>query len=159
MALRAGFTFLFWFFALLLLWLLLSGGEAWLSGAVVALAATLLGMRIGLRGPRRLRPVAVLRFLLFFLHRSLAGGVDVAWRALHPRMPLHVGWLDYPLRLRHPGARALFLGAVSLTPGTLGADIRDDRVRVHSILERVEPDLRRLEALIAALFGERTDKA
>lgn len=147
-------TVLMWFFLLLVLWLLLTGGEAWLSGAVVALAGTVLGASMGQQGPRRLRPWATLRFLLFFLHRSLAGGADVAWRALHPRMPLKPGWLDYTLRLQHPGAQALFIGAVSLTPGTLGADITGDRVRIHSILDDVEPDLRRLESLIAAVFGE-----
>lgn len=152
-------VWLVWTFLLLLFWLLLTGGEAGLSGLAVSALAAALAVRLGQRGPRRLRPLAALRFLLFFLQRSLAGGLDVSWRALHPAMPLSPNWVDYPLRLRHPGARALFIGTVSLTPGTLGADIVGHRACIHSILTDVEPDLKRLEARVAALYDERLEGA
>jgi multicomponent Na+:H+ antiporter subunit E len=159
MDMRASLAYLFWVVVLLLFWLLLTGGEAWISGLAVSLSAAGLAVQMGLRGPQRIRPLAAARFLIFFLQRSLAGGLDVAWRALHPAMPLSPNWLDYPLRLRHPGARALFIGTVSLTPGTLGADVSGNCARIHTILDGVEPDLRRLEAHVAALFGERLEDA
>jgi hypothetical protein len=34
-----------------------------------------------------------------FLRSSLLGGIDVARRALHPRMPLDAGWIAYRTKL------------------------------------------------------------
>jgi len=139
-------------------WLILSAGQAPVHGLVVALLIAAASSWLTARKPtgrcRWSQGPALLRFAGFFLRHSLTGALDVAWRAFHYRMPLQPCWLDYPLRLEHPGARALFLGVVSLTPGTLGADMRGNLVRVHVLINQNDSALTTLEHRIAALFCE-----
>jgi multicomponent Na+:H+ antiporter subunit E len=96
------------------------------------------------------------RFLPFFLWQSLRGGIDVARRALHPRLPLAPLLLDYPLRLPDGPACTFLANTVSLLPGTLSADLENGCLTVH-VLDGSQPDvsaeLQSLEALIADLFG------
>ena len=71
--------------------------DSWYIGVpVVAFAAwvslvLLPGFSLSLPG--------ILRFIPFFLWHSLRGGVDVAWRALHPQLPISPGMVDYRWRL------------------------------------------------------------
>ncbi len=135
-------------------WLLFSGGEGATHGALVALlAAAVMARFAGSPWPFP-RPLAIPGFVLAFVWRSFFGAIDVAWRALHRDLPLQPHWLEYHLHLTQPAARALFLGAISLMPGTLGADLKGDVVRVHGILDGLEDDLHLMERQIAAVFNE-----
>ncbi len=142
-----------------IVWLVLAQGQAPVHGLLVSVLAA--GLTAWLLDGRvaAVRPLPILRFSLVFLQRSLMGGLDVAWRALRPSMPLHPHWLEYPLRLRNPSARAMFLGTISLMPGTLGADVVGDHAHIHAILDSVQGDLDRMERLVAAMFGENLEAA
>ncbi|MCC5812590.1 MAG: Na+/H+ antiporter subunit E [Ectothiorhodospiraceae bacterium] len=144
---------------LFLVWAALAEGQSLLHGLLVSVLAAAFSAWFVQARLARLRPLAVLRFFAVFLQRSVMGGVDVAWRALRPSMPLHPHWLDYPLRLKDASARAVFLGTISLMPGTLGADIVGDQARIHAILDSVDEDLRRIESLVADMFGETLEGA
>ena len=60
-------------------------------------------------------------------------------------------------RTRLPGtvSRVMFASVISLIPGTLAADLRGDRLTVHLLDGRTdyEADLRRVERVVASLFG------
>ncbi|WP_349367702.1 Na+/H+ antiporter subunit E [Salinarimonas sp.] len=116
------------------LWLVLTGGAGKPHLALVAiLAGAIVSLRMLPRGGRRPAPVATARFLAGFLGRSVAGGVDVAWRALHPRMPLAPGWRVLPTGLPDGGARVAFETELSLLPGTLSAGSEGDAILVHCL--------------------------
>jgi multicomponent Na+:H+ antiporter subunit E len=141
-----------------ILWLVLSGPDSssWIIGVPAIVGAVwaksrLSGNRIG-----RLSPLGVIRFIPFFLWESLKGGTDVALRVLGPQVRVNPGYLDYPLRLRRPSARVLFMDVVNLLPGTLTADIQGDWARIHTLDRGGDPvqSLMDLEARVAALFGE-----
>jgi multicomponent Na+:H+ antiporter subunit E len=100
------------------------------------------------------RAGAMAAFAGYFLSRSLLGGLDVARRALHPRLPLDTGETQYELTVRGDAARTLFVAVVSLLPGTLAADLRGQRVTVHSIAGDPGAQLAVLEGHVARLFGE-----
>lgn len=84
--------------------------------------------------------------------------LDVAWRVLHPRLPIRPGIVRARTTLKSPGARVLLANSITLTPGTLSVDIEDDMLYVHRIyvprddadgetelsLERFESFLRRI---------------
>jgi multicomponent Na+:H+ antiporter subunit E len=70
-------------------------------------------------------------FVPFFLWRSLQGGVDVARRAFHPRMPITPELLDYPLRLPPGLPRVMLANIVSLLPGTLSATLNREVLKIH----------------------------
>jgi multicomponent Na+:H+ antiporter subunit E len=101
------------------LWLVLSGVNlADLPAALVAVvAATWASLRLLPPEPRRLRPVALARLAGRFLQQSVVGGVDVAWRAFHPRLPVRPGLVVYPVRLAPGPARNTFATLAGLVPG------------------------------------------
>ncbi|SEO45226.1 Na+/H+ antiporter subunit E [Aquisalimonas asiatica] len=139
---------------LFLFWLLLSGGDGAAYAAVAAVVGGLVSAWLAPGTLHRPRPLAVGRFLALFVRQSLVGGADVAWRALHPRMPLEPSWAEYPVSLRTPAGQALFMITVSLTPGTLCADVRNGVMRVHSLTPDRDAGLPGVERAVAAIFGE-----
>ncbi|AHF05063.1 cation transporter [Marichromatium purpuratum 984] len=139
-----------------LLWLILAGTDpqSWLIGLPSVALAT--DVSLTLSPPaRRPRTLALLAFIPYFIAQSLRGGFDVALRVLAPRPRVAPGFIDYHTRLADPAARVLFLDTVSLLPGTLGADMHGQRLRVHAIDTGIDvrPELVALEQRIAALFA------
>ncbi len=100
-------------------WLLISGGTpADLPvGLVAVAAATWTSLRLLPAGRSRLRLAPLAALALSFLRQSVVSGMDVAWRALHPR--LRPGFVVSPLHLPPGGARCAFCALSSLLPGTL----------------------------------------
>jgi multicomponent Na+:H+ antiporter subunit E len=138
----------------LLWWILVEGAnESWWVGIPAILLVT--ASSAALLAPVNLVWRELFRFIPFFLIRSLVSGADVAWRALHPRMPIAPDLIVYPLRLS-PGLPQVFMAnTVSLLPGTLSAALDSNCLTVH-VLNKRKDILRELETLerkIAALFG------
>jgi multicomponent Na+:H+ antiporter subunit E len=88
------------------------------------------------------------------------GGIDVAARALSPRVRISPAIIDYPLRVPAGPARNLLAGTLNLMPGTLSVEIAGDRLRIHT-LAASHPELARqaagLEQRIAHALGERLE--
>lgn len=165
-------------FAAFVWWVLVEGeGGGWLLATLVPVGAVFVSLRLVPVIPWRVHPIGLLRFVPFFIAQSMAGGIDVARRALDPRLPVAPGFMVYPVRLP-PGAARLFLtGTISLLPGTLSVQLlpggREDehggeeagdgakeaRIRVHLLDSAAssEAKLRRLEERVADLFGVRLE--
>lgn len=127
---------------------LIFGLPAILLGAMVPfLLPPASGFRLSLRG--------AIRFALWFAVQSTKGAVDVALRAFSPDMRLRPCFRTYPLHLPKGAPRITFINIITLLPGTLSAEINDDRVTVHMLDARIElePELAELETRIRALFA------
>lgn len=109
-----------------------------------------------------MRLITVFRLAPGFAWVSLLGGLDVAWRAFHPRLPLNPRWVVYPVRLP-PGAARVSLGnELSLMPGTLAAGGQGDTLYVHCLDgdRPVEGQIAEEERRVAETIGmtlEKTD--
>ncbi|MDP1647453.1 MAG: Na+/H+ antiporter subunit E [Rubrivivax sp.] len=139
-----------------LLWWALAGGGAWAFGAAVIVLAVAASLALQPTPRVRISLPALFPFLTFFALRSVHAGFDVARRALSPRLPIAPSLVDLRLRLP-PGPSRVFLADImSLLPGTLSADLVDDRLRLHVLDTRLptEQGLRAAEAVVAALFGQ-----
>ncbi len=150
------------FLVLAALWAVMAGPDpAGLGvGVLAAAAAAALSLRLMPPGPGRLQPAAGLRLLASFARGSLMGGIDVARRAFHPRMPIHPGWTRHPLRLA-PGPRRAWLGDyLSLMPGSLAAgdDGRDLLVHCLDARQDVGRELASHEAQWEALLDDRPER-
>lgn len=138
-----------------LLWWMLTDNAGWGFGILAIAGATVGGLLFRPSHPVRWSPWGAGRFLGYFLVKSLQGGIDVAWRAFHPALPLQPVWLEYPLRLPSGPARILFVNTISLLPGTLSGDLESDKVIVH-VLTRdpgIIHELERLEQRVAHLYA------
>ncbi len=58
---------------------------------------------------------------------------DVAYRVLHPKMPIRPGIVRVPLHLKSPFARTMLANSITMTPGTITVDIVGDNMYVHWI--------------------------
>jgi len=127
--------------------------DSWRVGVPVVLFATLISVL--LLPPFSWSLTGIVRFVPFFLWRSLYGGMDVARRALHPRLPISPGMIDHRWRLPPGLPRVFMANTVSLLPGTLSAELDDEGLRVH-VLDRTgefASELTMIEARVAGLFG------
>jgi multicomponent Na+:H+ antiporter subunit E len=139
---------------LALCWWAITEGDrdALAIGGVAVAAALLLSLR--LHAPVCFALPGLLRFLPLFLWRSLAGGVDVARRAFAPALPLAPALIEYRTRLPAGLPRVFLANVISLLPGTLSADLRDEILCLH-VLSRDSVDedgLRRLEQAVQRIF-------
>ncbi len=138
----------------LFVWWALTGEEVsswWIGVPAVVLA---LMVSVALVPPVYLAWRAVLRFFPFFLSRSLMGGIDVAWRAFHPRLPIAPELIEYPLQLPVGIAQVMMANTVSLLPGTLSAELNHNVLKVHVLYIRnnVKKELEIIERYIKQMF-------
>lgn len=130
-----------------------SGWDAWVIGipAIVAAAA----MSAAMLPPFDWSWPRALRFAAFFVRESWLGGVDVAKRALAPRMRLAPGFVEHEIDVVPDLARVAVINTSSLLPGSLVVDSRGGDVLVH-VLDVEGADVARTmdmaEARIAAML-------
>lgn len=138
-----------------LIWWALTDADAssWWIGVPAVVLAVIASM--ALIAPVPLVWSAWFRFVPFFFIRSLMGGMDVAWRAFHPRLPIAPDLIEYPLRLPPGLAQVVIVNTVSLLPGTLSAELNRSVLKVH-VLDRENDfitELVTIEQYVARMFG------
>jgi multicomponent Na+:H+ antiporter subunit E len=147
----------------LLFWLILSGAQLGdlPMGMAAAAVATWASLRLLPPGPGHVRPVAMAWLALRFLRQSIAGGIDVAWRALDPRLPLRPGFVVYRPRLSPGTARSAFCTLTSMLPGTLPCEPDGNGALTIHCLDVGQPVTEQLAAeegmLVQALGGGYTN--
>jgi multicomponent Na+:H+ antiporter subunit E len=144
-------------------WLILYGVKSadLLIGIIAAIIATWASRRLIPPGRGRLRPIPLVRLVLRFLRQSIVAGIDVAWRALDPRMPLRPGFVIYQSRFPVGPMQNTFCTMTDLLPGTLpcGSDENGDLV-IHC-LDVSQPVLEQLaaeEAVLRQVLGGAPDE-
>lgn len=158
--LRTELRYLYTPAALAALWWLLSenGPSAWLIGVPAVAAATWSAWSLATARRSSICIRGLLRFLPLFVWESLQGGIDVARRTLSRDMDIKPGFTSYRTSLEQVSARVFFVNCVCLLPGTLAADLQDDRIDVHTldIESDTEAEFRRLERAVARVYCEET---
>ncbi len=138
------------------IWLVLTRGDpgSWLVGAPFVVVAAWIAVRLGGIHGAMARPLQVAGFMAWFVWTSMLAGASVARRALAPSLPLAPGTISYQTYLPD-GVREIFACCITLLPGTLTANLQDDRILVHVLdLEADnQSDLRLLERRLAKVFG------
>jgi multicomponent Na+:H+ antiporter subunit E len=143
------------FTVLALLWLALSGLRYPIPGLLAALAGAAVAAWLATIAPRPLTPLRLAAFALFFLVESMRGGLDVAWRALHPALPIEPQFHRFRLELPSGQPRALLVSALSMMPGTLSAELEDggETLVVHALTGGAMTSVALLHARVRRLFG------
>ncbi len=129
-----------WFSAVLwLVWLALHNtvapGQVVLGG-VLAVAIPWATTRVAPgRWPSLHRPGVAARLALIVLADIVASSIEVARRVLGPEAAIRPGFIEVPLVLTDDWAITLLAGIITMTPGTLTADVAPDRshLLVHAL--------------------------
>jgi len=104
-----------------------------LVGLIATAAATWLSLRLLPPATGRVRVTALALLLPRFLWQSLRAGLDVAMRALRPRLPLQPGFVDYPVQFPRGSARNAFELISSLLPGSVPTDENETAIEYHCL--------------------------
>lgn len=145
-------------FAILMpLWWILSEGrgDALVTGVLAAAVVAVVSVRLFPAARYSLHWRAVPAFLVFFLGRSVAAGLDVAARLLRPSLPIFPQEQSFSLRLPAGAPRWLLANILSLLPGTLSVELRGARLTLHCLDRGADNGaaVQQVEARVAALFG------
>lgn len=144
-----------------LIWVILADPvvEDWPGMAVGVLAATATSLALLPPTTARMRPLTLLRLAGRFARQSLLGGLDVGWRALHPRMPMRPGLRLHDSRLPPGNARNVLRALASAVPGVLPCGETETGVLIVHCLddaEEVDATLAADEGLFLRLIGRGT---
>jgi multicomponent Na+:H+ antiporter subunit E len=77
-------------------------------------------------------------YLFIFIWECLKANLDVAYRVLHPAMPIRPGIVKVKTTLKSDMAKMLLANSITMTPGTISVDIIDDYLYIHWIYIRSE---------------------
>lgn len=118
-----------------------------LLGVVVAVVVPLFTTRFWPEYPRRVRYGALLRFVPLFLWDVVVANLTVARLILGPTRRLRPGFMVVPLATQDPYVTTLLASVITLTPGTVSANLSGDRrsLLVHAL------DLPDREATVAEI--------
>ena len=144
--------------ALFCLWLLFTSTTK-LQEVVVGVVFALLVAAIGYegftdRGLQLLSPRRVLALLVYvpvFFWEMLKANFDVAYRVLHPRMPIRPGIVAVKTDLKTDVGKLFLANSITLTPGTLTMEIHGEHLFIHWINVKDE-DIQAATEIIAGRF-------
>jgi multicomponent Na+:H+ antiporter subunit E len=146
------------------LWGDLSAGNV-LGGVAAALVVTWLLPLPELDPGIRIRPVALVRFLLWFGWDMVASTARVVWWVVRPGPP-PTQFVEVELRTSSESMIVLIMAALANVPGSLVVEayVAERRLLVHmlglpgDVTEAVRADVAALESRIVAAFGTRRDR-
>ena len=101
-----------------------------------------------------------LLYIVVFLWQVLLANLEVAYRVLHPRLPIRPGIVKIRTTLQSTAARTLLANSITLTPGTLTVELLDGgclyvhwlNVRTTDPEEAARLITKRFERILARIF-------
>jgi multicomponent Na+:H+ antiporter subunit E len=146
-----GFGIVVTFCAMFLFWLLLSGyviteqgkldyfhvGAGVISSAIVALISN--DLLVKEKGEKVLsKTFKFLIYLVWELWQIILANFDVAYRVLHPKMPIDPLIIDFETPLRSDFALVTLANSITLTPGTITISVDPEKgaFLVHAIAKK-----------------------
>ena len=96
-------------------------------GALVAIVVPWFTERLRPERPRIRRPLVILRLGLVVLWDIVMSNIEVARRILGPEEAIRPAFVWLPLDLTDPHAIVSLAGIITMTPGTLSAELSADR--------------------------------
>jgi len=103
----------------------------------------------------------LLLYIPIFIFYCILANLDVAYRVLHPRLPIRPGIVKVKTSLSTITGRVALANSITLTPGTLTVDLTDDgyiyvhwiNVKAVDVEEATRRIVRRFEPILKEVFG------
>ncbi|NPV88013.1 Na+/H+ antiporter subunit E [Coprothermobacteraceae bacterium] len=68
----------------------------------------------------------VVKYIPAFLVALVKANLDVAYRVLHPALPINPGFVSFKTELQSEAGRYIMANSITLTPGTITMDVDED---------------------------------
>ena len=153
-------NFLYLFVFLVIIWLALTSTLQWQEvsvGVVISLIISFILSKTYLK--LGFPPLHVKRVTFFFIYIGVLfleifkANFDVAYRVIHPKMPIKPGIVVIKTSLKQDMAKMILANSITLTPGTFTLDIVGDTLLIHWINVKTE-DVNEATKMV----GERFEK-
>ena len=138
-------SFFYLIVILFVVWLILTSSFHWqelLVGAVLSLMLAIPTNRVyrqlGMPPPTPKRLWFMFVFAIVLAIEIIKANLDVAWRIVHPKLPIKPGIVVIRTELRQDIAKMILANSITLTPGTFTLDIIDDELLIHWIDVRAD---------------------
>jgi multicomponent Na+:H+ antiporter subunit E len=92
-----------------------------------------------------------LAYIIVLFWEIMKANFDVAYRVIHPKMPIKPGIVVIKTRLKSDIAKMVLANSITLTPGTFTLDVIGDKLLIHWINVRAE-DIDETTSLIGQRF-------
>ncbi len=152
--------FLFWTIFLFIIWVGLTMSfdiQELTTGFIVSFIIAMLYVKnYPSSDSFRFRPLAYIIYLYTFLKALVLANWDVAKRVIDPKLPINPGIVAIKTNLKEDYKKLMLANSITLTPGTITMDVRDDTLFIHWI-DVVTSDVKEAGEEIAGDF-ERTLK-
>ena len=115
-----------------------------IAGAILSLVLSLWLYRyltekgLSIFAPRRI--LYSILYIPIFFYACLKANLDVAYRVLHPKMPIKPGIVAIKTNLKSDVGKLLLANSITLTPGTLTIDVCGEYLFVHWINVKTEDE-------------------
>ncbi len=124
----------------MIVWILLNNTlqiDILIPGIIIALLSSLLFCRkCEVFSDIKLTPKAfayTLVYLIIFFIDLYKSNIDVSRRVLSPSLPINPGIVEVKTRLKSKFGRMVLANSITLTPGTLTVEVKDDSFFIHWI--------------------------
>lgn len=129
------------FFIMCLFWMLLSGifdTFHLVLGLICCLIVTFISHDLLIKGRSQKKLIKTIRLLLYIpweLWQIVLANIDVAYRVLHPRMPIDPRIIEFETTLRGDFSLVTLANSITLTPGTITISVESEKGKfcVHAI--------------------------
>ncbi len=100
--------------------------------------------------------IRFIKYVPWLLYQIILSNIHVASLVLSPKMPIEPKIIKYKTKLKSDIALVTFANSITLTPGTITADIIDGEYIVHTLSRKVADDLMsgEMEDKVADIFDE-----
>ena len=85
----------------------------------------------------------LLYYLLWLMWQVVLSNIDLVRRIWDPTLPIWPTWQRLDIKVTSSLAKTLYANSITLTPGTLTTDVREDHFMVHSLSPDGIEDLRK----------------
>ena len=116
-----------------------SSAQILIAGAVVSILVSVFSARFFIhKGAFYLFNPAKFLVMLFysciiFMWELIKANVDMARRALSPRLPVNPGIVKIPVNVESEYGQTMVANSITLTPGTVTIKIENDKLTVHCL--------------------------
>ena len=145
--------------ALFVFWVLLSASFEWIHlglGLIFSFSVAWINSGHSPFVPKFGLWLRILLYLPWLFYKIIQSSLHLSRLILHPALPIDPQLISVESKLRHTAAVVLFGNSITLTPGTITAEVDRNNLIVHAMDKALSEDFesKEMESKIADIFKD-----
>jgi multicomponent Na+:H+ antiporter subunit E len=143
--------------SLFVLWILLSTSFEWMHlglGLIISFAVAWVNSGHSPFVPRFRLWLRIFLYLPWLFYKIIQSSINLSKQILHPALPITPQLISMKSKLRHHAAIVLFGNSLTLTPGTITAEVDRNNLIIHAMGKNDDVAIKQIESKIADIFRD-----